>query len=142
MYPLYGVSVVGYLMLQPWDTMSLIQADLGLVRGRARAHLGSLKHPKRINLYPLYTSLCIGELNTIRKQNAFSAVLSTEGRVVGLCWAQLKPKGPEGPKRTWSQARRGQVHLTLFDAGGRSLQPDLPVTIHTLSHAHCTHFSL
>ena len=27
---------------------------------------------------------------------AFSAVLSTEGRVVGLCWAKLKPKGPKG----------------------------------------------
>jgi len=24
--------------------------------------------------------------------------LSTEGRVVGLCWAKLKPKGPKGPK--------------------------------------------
>ena len=29
-------------------------------------------------------------------KNAFSAVLSTEGRVVGLCWAKLKPKGPKG----------------------------------------------
>ena len=42
-------------------------------------------------------SLCTGELNAIRKQNAFSAVLSTAGRVVGLCWAKLKPKGPKGP---------------------------------------------
>ena len=31
-----------------------------------------------------------------RKQNASSAVLSTEGRVVGRCWAKLKPKGPKG----------------------------------------------
>ena len=29
--------------------------------------------------------------------NAFFAVLSTEGRVVGLCWVKLKPKGPKGP---------------------------------------------
>ena len=29
--------------------------------------------------------------------NAFSAVLSTEGRVVGPCWEHLKPKGPKGP---------------------------------------------
>ena len=29
--------------------------------------------------------------------NAFFAVLSTEGRVVGLCWQKLKPKGPKGP---------------------------------------------
>ena len=28
--------------------------------------------------------------------NAFSAVLAAEGCVVGLCWAQLKPKGPKG----------------------------------------------
>ena len=28
--------------------------------------------------------------------NAFSAVLSTEGRVVGPCWEKLKPKGPKG----------------------------------------------
>ena len=27
---------------------------------------------------------------------AFSAVLSTEGRVVGLCWEHLKPKRPKG----------------------------------------------
>ena len=29
----------------------------------------------------------------IRKQNAFSVVFSTEGHVVGLCWAKSKPKG-------------------------------------------------
>ena len=30
-------------------------------------------------------------------KNAFSAVLSTEGRVVGLSWAQSKLRGPKGP---------------------------------------------
>ncbi|KAJ1493303.1 hypothetical protein T484DRAFT_1929448, partial [Baffinella frigidus] len=29
-------------------------------------------------------------------KHAFFAVLSTEGRVVGLCWEKLKPKGPKG----------------------------------------------
>jgi hypothetical protein len=29
-------------------------------------------------------------------KNAFSAVLSTEGRGVGVCWAHLNPKGPKG----------------------------------------------
>ena len=29
-------------------------------------------------------------------KNAVSAVLSTEGRVVGICWEKLKPKGPQG----------------------------------------------
>jgi hypothetical protein len=27
-------------------------------------------------------------VNAIRKQNTFSVVMSTEGRVVGLCWAK------------------------------------------------------
>ena len=31
--------------------------------------------------------------------NAFSEVLSTEGRVVGLFCAELKPKGPKHPNR-------------------------------------------
>ena len=32
-----GVSVIGDLMLQPWDSMNLLQADLGSVCVRARA---------------------------------------------------------------------------------------------------------
>ena len=36
------------------------------------------------------------ELYAIRKQNAFSAVFSMEGRVSGPCWEKLKPKGPKG----------------------------------------------
>ena len=58
-------------MLQPWETMSLIK-DLGSVRGRARAHLGSLKHPNRATHYPLYTSLCTGELNAILEAKMLS----------------------------------------------------------------------
>ena len=47
----------------------------------------------------------------IRKKKAFSGVLSTEGRVVGLCWAKYKPKGPKGPPecdrpQASTQARR------------------------------------
>ena len=90
-----GVSVPGALILQPWDTISLIQVDLGSIRGRARAHLCSLKHTKTATLYLLYTSLCTGVLNAIRKQNAFSTVLSTEGPVAGLRWAKFKPEGPK-----------------------------------------------
>ena len=33
-----------------------------------------------------------------RNPNAFSAVLSTKGRVVGLCWAETKPQGPTAVK--------------------------------------------
>ena len=43
-------------------------------------------------------------------KNAFSAVLSTEGRVVGLCWAKLKPKGPkERPQGLGSFLWKGKV---------------------------------
>ena len=35
------------------------------------------------------------ELTRPESKNTLSAVLSTEGRVVGLCWAKLKPNGPE-----------------------------------------------
>ena len=38
-------------------------------------------------------------------KNAFFAVLSTEGRVAGICWAKLKPKGPKG----------GDSHIRLSD---------------------------
>ena len=55
-------------------------------------------------LYLLHTSLCTGELNAIQKQNVFSAVLSTEGRIVGLCLAKLKPKGPKGPVSSFTLA--------------------------------------
>jgi len=39
--------------------------------------------------------------------HAFSAVLSTEGRVVGLCWDHLKLKGSKGPRL--SDLHSGQV---------------------------------
>ena len=58
-------------MPQPWDTMSLIKADLDSVCVRARSSLEAIKHPKRTTLYPLFTSLCTGELNAIRKQKCF-----------------------------------------------------------------------
>ena len=54
-------------------------------------------HPNRATLYLLYTSLWTGEVNATRKQNSFSAVLFTEGPVVGLCWAKSKPKRLKGP---------------------------------------------
>ena len=34
-------------------------------------------------------------IKDLKDLNTFSAVLSTEGRVFGLWWAQLKPKGPK-----------------------------------------------
>ena len=39
------------------------------------------------------------------------AVLSTEGRVVGLCWEHLKPKGPKG-----SQGNSNDVSQHLSEA--------------------------
>ena len=60
-----------------------------------KACIHTFTHPNRATHCSLCTSLCTGELNAIRKQNTFSAVISTEGRVVGLCWAKLSPTGPE-----------------------------------------------
>jgi len=47
--------------------------------------------------YPLGLKACRGPGGLRFYKNAFSAVLSTEGRVVGPWWEKLKPKGPKGP---------------------------------------------
>ena len=75
--------------------------------------LAELKHPNRTTLYLLYTSLSTGELNAIRKQNALSAVLSREGRVVGLYWENKKLKDlKEGQVSRWSDASgHGKIPL-------------------------------
>jgi hypothetical protein len=45
---------------------------------------------------PVY-QIKINEINELRASpGAFSAVLSTEGRVVGPCWEESNPKGPTG----------------------------------------------
>jgi len=57
-------------------------------------HLGSLKHPNTTTLYPLYTSLCTGELDAIRKHKCF---LCSPFYGRACRWAmlgELKPKGP------------------------------------------------
>ena len=94
-----GVSVVGDLMLQLWDAKSLRTADLGSVRGRARAHLGSLEHPNRAALYLHNTSLRTAELDATRKHKCF-LYSPFYGRACR--WAMLgkfKPQGPEGCRR-------------------------------------------
>jgi hypothetical protein len=45
-------------------------------------------------------------------KNAFFAVLSTEGRVVGLRWAKLKPKGP---KKAHREDQHGLVKPKLLN---------------------------
>jgi len=39
--------------------------------GREASSKGYLKHPSRATLYLLYTNLCTGELNAIRKHKCF-----------------------------------------------------------------------
>ena len=58
-------------MLQPWDTMSLRTADLGSVCVASGPVWVYSKHPSRVTLYLLHTSLCTGELNAIRKHDCF-----------------------------------------------------------------------
>ena len=77
--------VVGDLMLQPGDTMSLRTADLGSVCVRARSS-GLTQTPQQSHpLSPLHEPLH-GELNATRKQKMLSLQsFLREGRVVGLC---------------------------------------------------------
>ena len=58
-------------MLQPWDTMSLKTVYLGSVCVESGPVLVNSKHPNRATHCPLYTSLCTGELNAIRKHKCF-----------------------------------------------------------------------
>ena len=77
------------------DTMSLLKADLGLVCVTRVACLGLLKHPNRATLYNLYTSLCTGELNSIRKHKCF---LCSPFYGRACRWAMLGELKPEGPR--------------------------------------------
>ena len=95
------------------------------------------QNPNRTTLYLHYTSLCTGDLHAIRKQNSFSAVLSTEGRVVGLCWATLKPKGPTPNQDMVTFA----TEFLALSAGGKKVCAFFPPT-HTLSHTHTLSLTL
>jgi hypothetical protein len=46
-----------------------------------------------------------------------SAVLSTEGRVVGIRWEKLKPKGPKGPPRGLHRGKSPRAVLSFTGAG-------------------------
>ena len=83
---------------------------------RARSFWINSKHPNRATLYLLYTSLCTGELNAIRKHKCFPC-----GPFHGKAcrWAmlgELKPKGPKGdPLKGPTRAPK------LGDWGGQQL---------------------
>ena len=51
--------------------MRLRTVDLGSVCVASGPVWVKSKHPNRATLYLLYTSLCTGELNAIRKHNCF-----------------------------------------------------------------------
>ena len=80
-------------LFQLRDTMSLRTADLGSVCVRARAP-GLTQTPQQSHpLFPLHEPL---HWRAERDPKAcFLCSPSTEGRVVGLYWAQSKPKGPK-----------------------------------------------
>ena len=46
--------------------------------------------------HPIRGGLVVRFERALKGNNALSAVLSTEGRVVGPCWEKLKPQGPKG----------------------------------------------
>ena len=72
---------------------------------------------------------CSGELKAIRKQNAFSAVLSTEGRVVTLCWDKFKPRGPKGHGTRMSAGPH--VGVRNFDRRGLAAISDVRESLGT-----------
>ena len=73
--------MAGAFILEVRDTMSLPKADLGSVCARARA-IGLTQTPQQNRpLSPLREPL-----HWKAKRDPKAAVLSTEGRVVGLCW--------------------------------------------------------
>jgi hypothetical protein len=51
--------------------MGLLEADLVSVCVATGPMWVNSKHPNRVTLYLLYTSLCTGELNAIRKHKFF-----------------------------------------------------------------------
>ena len=57
--------------------------------------MAELKHPNRATLYLLYTSLCTGELNAIRKHKCFLCnPFYVKGVSLGYV-GRIKPKGPK-----------------------------------------------
>ena len=56
--------------------------------------------PREPPFIPSARACTLESLTRPESKNAFSAVLSTEGRVVGLWWEHLKPKEPEGPRHS------------------------------------------
>ena len=72
-------------MIQPWDTISLINADLGSVCVRARSNWVSSNTPTKPPFVFLTQASALESKSRAKSKNALFAVLSTEGRVVGLC---------------------------------------------------------
>ena len=109
-------------LLSATDTMSLRTADLGSVCARATPWVNSSIPTEP----PLISSTRASALESSTRSesiNAFSAVLSAEGRVVGLCWEHLRPKGPKGlvgsERGAWTF---GALDYMLTDRRGTHLQ--------------------
>ena len=96
-------------ILQPWDTMSLRKADMGSVCVMRAIFWINSSTPTEPPCIPSSRASALESETRSESKNAFSAVLSTEGRVVGLCWEHLKPKGPKGsavPRLTLTETSR------------------------------------
>ena len=90
--PLFSWVLTSVCSLDCIPSSSLLTSNLS----KSDQLLSTYRSPSTCNRDSLQTSCDIlREQNANRKQNAFSAVLSTDGRVVGSCWEKLKPKGPK-----------------------------------------------
>ena len=109
--------------------MSLSTADLGSVCVASGPTWVNLKHPNRTTLYLLYTSLCTGELDAIRKHECFLCS-PFYGRVCR--WAMLGELKPEGPTGSPQGPPVGSSPQRPPEGGGWGANPPTPnlLTIH------------
>ena len=116
---LLAVHLVGYpwleLILQLRDTMSLIKADLGSVCARVRSFWISSTTPTEPPFISS-TSLCTGELNSIRNHNCFlCSPFYVKGVSLGYN-GRIKIKDPKDQNRKCRYQNLYQDRSSLSDS--------------------------
>ena len=81
--------------------------------------------PTELPFIPLHEPLHWKDKRDPKAKNAFSAVLSTEGRAVGLCWGKLKPQEPKQARATGPGVR--VVKNRGSRRNGAALSPEMGV---------------
>ncbi|KAJ1475145.1 hypothetical protein T484DRAFT_3201116 [Baffinella frigidus] len=66
-----------------------------------------MKHPREPPCIPSSQASALESSTRSERKKSFPAVLSTEGRVVGICWEKLKPQGPKEGRGQLAGTRLG-----------------------------------